>query len=182
MQTVHNFQRQMALRGEPLGYGNYQWNGEAGGRNTLRKANLDARLIAMNIALWLYQTAQLHPQRQALMRGMTLHASYAQFARRAATLAQWMQRVHGVQAGDRVALYMANCCEYLEVAYAVWWLGAVVVPINFKLHPSEAAWIVTDAQAKLVFSDTAMLGSCWSQAQSGSTRGQRRAAAVASTS
>ncbi len=42
--------------------------------------------------------------------------------------------------------------------YAVWWIGAVAIPINAKLHGLEAAWICTDAGAKLAFvsADTAI--------------------------
>ncbi len=53
--------------------------------------------------------------------------------------------------GDRVAISMSNCTEYLEVLYAIWWMGAVALPINAKLHPKETAWIVGDAEASLVF-------------------------------
>jgi long-chain acyl-CoA synthetase len=48
---------------------------------------------------------------------------------------------------------MKNCCEYLELLYAIWWAGAVAVPINCKLHPDEAKWIVDNAQARLIFTD-----------------------------
>ncbi|MCD0505651.1 AMP-binding protein [Bordetella petrii] len=37
--------------------------------------------------------------------------------------------------------------------YAAWWIGAVIVPINYKLHPKEAAWIVANAEAALVITD-----------------------------
>src|SRR5690606_16183555 len=53
----------------------------------------------------------------------------------------------------RVAVYMANRIEYLVLMYAVWWAGAVLVPINYKLHPKEAGWIACDAQASLLYTD-----------------------------
>jgi long-chain acyl-CoA synthetase len=40
----------------------------------------------------------------------------------------------GLQAGDRVALFMANCPQYLELLYGIWHAGLVAVPINHKLH------------------------------------------------
>ncbi|PAT41116.1 AMP-dependent synthetase [Vandammella animalimorsus] len=115
----------------------------------------------MNIANWLDQTARLQPQAPALYMGNSLHASYGQFAARAAALGRWMAQAYGVQPGERIALFMPNRCEYLEIAYAAWWLGAVVVPINYKLHPREAAWIASHAQARLLFADesTALAGS-----------------------
>lgn len=107
----------------------------------------------MNIANWLHQSALQHPASPALFQGEDLRADYATFARRAASLARWMADAHGIAPGDRVALFMGNCTQYLEVAYAAWWLGAAVVPINYKLHPAEAAWIVEHAGARLLFAD-----------------------------
>jgi len=59
----------------------------------------------------------------------------------------------GIAPGERVALFLYNCTEYLECLYAIWWAGAVAIPINAKLHGREAAWICGDAGAKLVFVD-----------------------------
>lgn len=108
----------------------------------------------MNIANWLHQSARLHPELPALRFGEQLHASYAEFAARVAALASWMKHQQGVGVRDRVAIFMANRCEYLEVAYAAWWIGAVCVPINHKLHPREAGWIIDDAEAALLVADT----------------------------
>src|SRR5690606_37573706 len=76
-----------------------------------------------------------------------------QFAVRAAALAAHLQSDYGIQPGDRVALYMANRIEYLVLMYAVWWSGAVLVPINYKLHPKEAGWIACNAQVSLLYTD-----------------------------
>ena len=35
--------------------------------------------------------------------------------------------------------------------YGAWYAGAVVVPINAKLHPREVAWIMGDAEVALTF-------------------------------
>ncbi|MEI2415980.1 AMP-binding protein [Orrella sp. JC864] len=107
----------------------------------------------MNIATWLHAAAQSHPRNPALYRGMRLHADYGQFAARAQALGRWLAQVHGVREGERVALFMKNRVEYLELFYACWWIGAVVVPVNPKLHPKEVGWILDDAQAGVVFTD-----------------------------
>lgn len=107
----------------------------------------------MNIANWLFETARRWPERPALFQGTQQVADYAQFAERASARAKQLTEQHGVVAGDRVALFMKNCCEYLEVLYAIWWVGAVAVPINCKLHANEASWIVGNARAKLIFTD-----------------------------
>ncbi|BCH32343.1 AMP-dependent synthetase [Mesorhizobium sp. L-8-10] len=107
----------------------------------------------MNIANWLFSSAKRHPIKAALMRGAEVVATYDQFARRAAHIARTLSQQHGLGAGDRVALFMTNRTEYLECLYAAWWIGGIVVPINAKLHAREAAWIVADSGARLVFVD-----------------------------
>ncbi len=49
---------------------------------------------------------------------------------------------------------MPNRIEYLVMLYAAWWIGAVVVPINYKLHLKEAAWIAANAEAGVLVTDT----------------------------
>ena len=107
----------------------------------------------MNIANWLNEAGRRWPQRPALFEGARQIADYAEFARRARVRAEQLTLQHGVEPGDRVALFMKNSCEYLELFYAIWWAGAVAVPINCKLHNREAAWIVENAQARLMFTD-----------------------------
>ena len=104
----------------------------------------------MNLADWLVRTARLKPDHPALLRGERVVATYARFAERAARLARGLREVHGIAPGDRVALFVANCTEYLEVLYGIWFAGAVAVPINHKLHPREAAYILADSGAQLV--------------------------------
>ncbi len=107
----------------------------------------------MNIANWLQAAALEHGARPAVFTGSRLHASYRDFARRAAGVAKWLQRDYGLAAGDRVALFARNRAEYLELLYAAWWLGAVAVPINPKLHPKEVSWIADNAGASIIFTD-----------------------------
>ena len=108
----------------------------------------------MNLAQWLHQTARVRPQAPAVRFGMDLHADYAQLALRSWAIGAHLAGEHGIRPGDRVAIFAHNCPEYLEVLYAAWWIGATVVPINFKLHPLEACWIIDNAQAGLVITDS----------------------------
>ncbi|THH38072.1 long-chain fatty acid--CoA ligase [Aliishimia ponticola] len=104
----------------------------------------------MNIASWLARTAQLHPDRPALFRGRVAVADYGQFHAQALSIARAL-RLIGLRAGDRVALFMQNCPEYLVAQYGIWAAGAVAVPINAKLHGREAAFILENSGATLVF-------------------------------
>lgn len=107
----------------------------------------------MNVANWLAATARQQPGSPALLKGTTVEADYEEFARRASSIAACLRQEFNVAAGDRVALFMSNCTEYLECLYGIWWAGAVAVPVNAKLHPKEAAWIFENSQACLVFAD-----------------------------
>ena len=105
----------------------------------------------MNIAEWLAATARLRPDAPALLTGFDLDADYATFARRAAAIGAALARDYGVAPGDRVGLFATNCTQYLECLYGIWWIGAVAIPINAKLHGREAAWILGDGGARLAF-------------------------------
>lgn len=106
----------------------------------------------MNLALWLQRSAQTFPEKPAIAHGTAVWCDYAGFAERAARTAGWLQ-AQGVQPGDRVALFMYNSPEYLPLLWGVWWAGAVVVPINAKLHPREAAWIIGHSGCRVSFCD-----------------------------
>ena len=103
----------------------------------------------MNVAEWLAATARVRPSAPALLTGFDLDADYKTFARRSAAIASALSRDYGIAPGDRVALFSTNCTQYLECLYGIWWMGAVAIPINAKLHGREAAWICSDAGAKL---------------------------------
>ncbi len=105
----------------------------------------------MNLAEWLVRSAQRFPDRPALLSGTEVVSNYRRFAESAASVGAMLARRHGILPGDRVAIFMKNSPAYLEVLYGIWFAGAVAVPINAKLHVREAAFIIADAGAKLVF-------------------------------
>ena len=88
----------------------------------------------MNVAEWLAATARVRPDAPALLTGFDLDADYATFARRAAAIGAALSRDYGIAPGDRVGLFATNCTQYLECLYGIWWIGAVAIPINAKLH------------------------------------------------
>ena len=100
----------------------------------------------MNVAQWLERSAQAFGGRPALACGSEVWATYAQFRERAGRLADGMRRM-GARPGDRVAFYAANHPLYVEVMWAAWIAGLVAVPVNAKLHPREAAYILGDCGA-----------------------------------
>ena len=104
----------------------------------------------MNIAIYLDRIAQVRGEAPALFLGREVVADYAGFRDRAARVAAWLS-AQGIGPGDRVAIFMKNLPDYLIVQYGIWMAGAVAVPINAKLHGREAAWIIDNAGAGMVF-------------------------------
>ncbi|QEA12226.1 AMP-binding protein [Comamonas flocculans] len=104
----------------------------------------------MNIARLLLRSARVFPQRPALLQGAHLLHDYQSLARRVAALAGHLRGPAGVQPGDRVVLYGANAPAYLEAQQAIHWCGAVMVPVNYKLHARELAHVLADSGARLV--------------------------------
>lgn len=106
----------------------------------------------MNLALWLQRSAQVHGTRPAVARGRAVAYDYAALADRAARLAAGLA-ARGVRPGDRVGLFLDNAPDYLVALWGAWWAGAVVVPMNARLHGREAAYILEHSSARCVFTD-----------------------------
>ncbi len=104
----------------------------------------------MNLALWLERTARRHPRRPALFSGAQQVSDYAQLFRDAGGLGAALC-ARGIAPGDRVAMFLTNCPQYITCVYGIWTLGAAKVPINNKLHPREVAYILENSGAKAVF-------------------------------
>jgi fatty-acyl-CoA synthase len=91
------------------------------------------------------------PERPAIVFNET-RISYATLARRVAITAGWLTE-RGIGPGDVVAVLMKNSAAFVEIAIAVGHIGAVFLPINFRLSADEVRYIVEDAGAKLLIAD-----------------------------
>lgn len=83
------------------------------------------------------------------MRYMGATTTWAQLEDRSRRLATALAE-RGVGAGDRVVLLTMNCPEFIETMIAVHRLGAVAVPINFRLVAQEVAFLLEDSGASAV--------------------------------
>ena len=81
--------------------------------------------------------------------------AFGAFAARVARLAGGLRGVLALPAGARVALWMDNRGEYLELLFACWTAGLVAVPVNAKLHPKELIHVLCDSGAQAVFTGPA---------------------------
>lgn len=64
--------------------------------------------------------------------------------------AHYLQKEHGIEDGDRVALFLPNTYAFIVAHFAIQRLGAIVVPINVRLATPELAYILDNSGARLV--------------------------------
>jgi len=83
--------------------------------------------------------------------------TWAELDRRVTALAGALRR-RGVKFGDRVLILMLNRTEFIETVLAANLLGAIAVPVNFRMTPSEIAYLVGDCQARVVVTETVLAG------------------------
>jgi fatty-acyl-CoA synthase len=83
--------------------------------------------------------------------------TYGQMARRAAALAGGLHE-RGVGRGDVVGLLSYNCPEFLEALFAANYLGAVAMPINWRLAAPEVRYILEHSEARALVCDDALVG------------------------
>ena len=102
----------------------------------------------MNTGDLLTNTARSYPDQPAFVFEGEIR-SYAQSGARADGLARALL-AGGLRRGDRVALYLYNCPEFMEVLYGVWKAGGVVVPLNSTFTPDELAWHLEDSGATVL--------------------------------
>jgi len=111
---------------------------------------LPRSVVVPQTSLWfnLEVSATRYPDKPAfLFFGQPL--SYAQLKAQAERLAGWLQ-AQGVGAGDRVALYLQNCPQFVVALYAVFRANAVAVPVNPMNRADEFGHYISDPQTKVV--------------------------------
>ena len=101
------------------------------------------------------RTRCLYPDREAVVDG-DLRLSYAQFFDRCDRWSAALQTL-GVAPGDRVAYIAPNTHAQLESFYAIPQIGAVLVPINYRLTSDDFAYIITHSGATVVCAHDAYL-------------------------
>jgi long-chain acyl-CoA synthetase len=105
----------------------------------------------VNLAHLLARSARVFPGRPAITLGDRALADYAALARRCGALAASLRTTLGLEPGDRVGIFATNSPAYVEIVWAAWWAGLAVLPINAKLHPKEAEYILDHSGARVCF-------------------------------
>jgi len=94
------------------------------------------------------RSRKLYPEREAVVDG-DLRLSYTEFGDRCDRWSAVLQSF-GIRKGDRVAYLAPNTHAQLEGFYAVPQIGAVLVPINFRLTANDFAYIINHSGARIV--------------------------------
>ena len=103
----------------------------------------------MDLASLIERNAAFAPEKPALhFEGTTL--TYAAFAERIERAARALKSELGVARGDRVAILSLNRPDYLVLLYACARLGAMLVPLNWRLAIAEQQFILSDAAVKVL--------------------------------
>ena len=103
--------------------------------------------IAASVAWW----ARTSPAREALIYE-DQRISYVQLQARVTQVAGLLTS-RGIQPGEVVALLMKNSAAFLELALAITHVGAVLLPINYRLGAEEVDYILEHAGVKLLLAD-----------------------------
>ncbi|GAA0592566.1 AMP-binding protein [Caenispirillum bisanense] len=117
----------------------------------------------MNLATLLQRAAGVAADRPAVQHGTTTVATFAALADSAARLAGGLRGLLGLAEGERVAVAMTNCPEYVCVLFGIWHGGLAAVPMNAKLHSLEFDYMLEHSGARVVFVSADMattLGAC----------------------
>lgn len=102
---------------------------------------------SMNIAWWVQRWAELTPDKPAIIfEDKTI--SYRTLCQRADQTSCWLQSI-GIEKGDRVAVMLNNCPEFLDLFLACSRLGVIFVPINFRITASELDYFIMNCRPRL---------------------------------
>jgi len=102
---------------------------------------------------WTEHNANIRPDKVAILDADTQHTlTYKQLNTRANQLGQWLKQ-NNVTKGDRVALLMQNCPEFFEIQFACSKIGAVCLPLNWRLTAPELDYILKDSTPSVLIHD-----------------------------
>src|ERR1700694_1318551 len=94
------------------------------------------------------RTRRLYPEREAVVDG-DLRMTYREFFDRTDRWSAALQNI-GVKQGDRVVYIAPNTHAQLESFYSVPQIGAVLVPVNYRLTPADFSYIINHSGATVV--------------------------------
>ena len=110
-------------------------------------------MFYQNVSEGFLLSVRRFPRKTALVFGEQ-RLSYEQANERINHIANALLR-RGVKAGDKVAFLFPNCCEIVLVYYALQKIGAVAVPLNFRLIAREIGFLLQNSDSSVLIFDAA---------------------------
>ena len=93
--------------------------------------------------------ARRDPTRVALRNKEGVERTYAELEDRTTRIANGLLAL-GLTSGDRIATWMDDCFEYVEVYLAAAKAGLIISPINARLTPVEATYLLNDSDPRII--------------------------------
>ena len=108
----------------------------------------------INLGEWLARRALLTPDKIGLIDSTDgARLTYRALNQRACALAVYLEQQYQIRQGERVAVLALNAPEYLDAFFACALLGAILVPLNWRLTVRELSIILNDCEPELLLHD-----------------------------
>jgi len=102
----------------------------------------------MNIARILEEKAKISPEKPAVIFKEQVF-SFSQLKKLAFSFAAALEKL-GLKKGEKIAVYLPNCPEYIFSYLAAWVTGATIVPLDFMLTEDELVSCIQHSEAKIL--------------------------------
>ena len=102
----------------------------------------------INIGDWISKWSLLQPQKTALISEDRPY-TYLEVNQRTNQLCHFLLNMD-VLKGDRVAVLLHNCHQYLEIYFALSKIGSILVPLNWRLAGPELEFILKDSGCRML--------------------------------
>jgi fatty-acyl-CoA synthase len=112
--------------------------------------------IVLNVGSWIEKWARIQPEKTALI-SEDVPYSYIDLNRRVNRLSNFFLDM-GIKKGDRVAVLLRNCRQYIEIFLALSKTGGILVPLNWRLALPETEFIVRDSSPRFIIFDEEFAG------------------------
>jgi long-chain acyl-CoA synthetase len=109
----------------------------------------------MNLGTAFAESARSCAEKPAVFWGDQV-ITYSELWRESQRLARHLQREYSIRPGDRVALWLKNCPEFVSAVFGILLAGGAVVPINNFFKPDEVSHILRDSGASILITDAEM--------------------------
>ncbi|MGE8319211.1 MAG: long-chain-fatty-acid--CoA ligase [Comamonas sp.] len=118
----------------------------------------ELRVPRVTLDDYLYVAARRFPDKPAIIFGGA-GISYAQLLAQVEALAGYCQQRLGIAPGDRVLLQSQNCPQFVIASYALFRIGAVVVPVSAMTTAHELRYYASDSGARVAITAQELLAS-----------------------